>query len=92
MITRKMARRQMPKPPRQKGVITKGMARAAMPKVRGITAKQAAMQAGRRLRASGVRIGTKPVKLAPGANIANYVFLMRGAGYAVRKEDLRRKQ
>ena len=82
---------QAPKPSRSVGV-TKGMARRRMPKPVGITSKQVAFQVGARLRRSGVRIGGATIQLPEGANLDNFANVMRGAGYAIHKEDLRKLQ
>lgn len=95
-ITRASCKRRMaalmPRQPKSRGGITKGMARRMMPRQTGITAKQCGEAAGRRLAKSGIRFGTAILPLPKTLNLDAYKNVMRGAGYAVRKEDLRRAQ
>jgi len=54
--------------------------------------RQQAIQQGRELRRAGVKVGRKIIDAARIPNIENYASVMRGMGYQVRLEDLRRAQ
>jgi hypothetical protein len=87
-ITSAMARSRMPKAPRSRG-ITRGM---CLSRSQGLTGKAQREAVGRRLARSGARIGKGIVVLPPGSNVDHYADIMRGAGFSIRKEDLRRAQ
>ena len=86
-ITKASCRRIMPKPPKTKGAIKKGGVRS-----QGITTRQCGEAAGRLMKRPGVHIGTSTMKLPPGLNLKAYANVMRGAGYAIKIEDLRKLQ
>jgi hypothetical protein len=92
-ITRASCLRRMralqPKMPRPQGLITRGRASSYGARSVGITARDVGEAVGRRMAKSGVRFGKAPLEVED-KNIDAYRNIMRGAGFAIRKADLKR--
>jgi len=54
--------------------------------------RQQAIQQGKALARAGVKVGRKKIDAARIPNLDNYASLVRGMGYQVRLEDLRKAQ
>jgi len=73
-------------------LLTKGSSKRAYKHNSGtITARQCAEHYGKRLRGKGLKHG-RYVEAPEGGNLDNFASVMRGAGYAIRKEALRKSR
>ncbi len=82
-ITRASCQRLMPRRPKELA------SHSRKTRSVGVTATMCAKTTGSLMRRTGVHVG-KVGRLPPGTNLKQYSRVMRGAGYAVKVEDLRK--